>query len=192
MWLSSNRNVFFRKRMLIIYLFFIVIGCNEFEDKPFSEKERNFPSRTFRNARVTFKDSGFIKVDLKSPLIEEYGMIDSPYTLFPKGIKLNYFNKNIDSPGYLRADWVKMIESKGFYEGRGNVILISEKGDTLKTDKLFWSSKERRVYTQDTVYIVTLTGDSVQANNGLEAKDDLTQYTLFNNQGVKFYKEGEQ
>lgn len=189
MTFSSFSRIFLRKRMIAIYLLFIAIGCNELNETPNMSDNRDFPSRTLKNAKVVFKDSGFIKIDLRSPLIEEYGMVDTPYTLFPKGINLNYFNKNIDSPGYLRADWVKMIEMKGYYEGRGNVVLISEQGDTLKTDKLFWNSKDRRVYTKDTVYIVTKLGDSIQANNGLEAKDDLTEYTLFNNRGVKFYED---
>lgn len=187
--LCSVIRIFKRKRMIAVCLLLIAIGCNELNEAPKMSDDRNFPSRTLKNAKIVFKDSGFIKIDLKSPLIEEYGMVDTPYTLFPKGINLNYFNKNLDSPGYLKADWVKMVESKGYYEGRGNVVLISEQGDTLKTDKLFWNSKQRRVYTKDTVYIITKRGDSVQANNGIEAKDDLTEYTLFNNRGVKYYED---
>ena len=181
---------FLRKRLLQIYFVLFVIGCTQVEDVDLSKRKKDFPSRTLINANVVFKDSGFLKVNLRSPLIEEYAMIDSPYTKFPKGLEMNYYNKNIDSPGYLRANWAVMNEMKGWYEGRGDVLVISEKGDTLKTQKLFWNKNKRQIFTQDTVYIITKTGDSLQANNGLEAKDDLTEYMLFNNQGMKLY-EGE-
>ena len=181
---------FLRKRLLPIYFVLFVIGCTQVEDVDLSKRKKDFPSRTLINANVVFKDSGFLKVNLRSPLIEEYAMIDSPYTKFPKGLEMNYYNKNIDSPGYLRANWAVMNEMKGWYEGRGDVLVISEKGDTLKTQKLFWNKNKRQIFTQDTVYIITKTGDSLQANNGLEAKDDLTEYMLFNNQGMKLY-EGE-
>lgn len=187
--LFITRN-FLRKRLLPIYLVALLIGCTRVEDVDLSKRKKDFPSRTLINANVIFKDSGFLKINLRSPLIEEYVMIDTPYTKFPKGLEMNYYNKNIDSPGYLRANWAVMNEMKGWYEGRGDVLVISEKGDTLKTQKLFWNKKKRQVFTQDTVYIITKSGDSLQANNGLEAKDDLTEYMLFNNQGMKLY-EGE-
>lgn len=187
--LSSILNLFYRKRMLPFYLLFVIFGCTQLEDVDMSEQKRDFPSRTLKNAHIIFKDSGFVKINLRSPLIEEYGLIDSPYTEFRKGLELNYYTNNIDSPGYLRANWAIMKELSEWYEGRGDVKIISEKGDTLKTQKIFWNKKERRVFTTDTVYIISNSGDSLQANNGLNAKDDLSEYSLFNNQGVKFYEE---
>lgn len=187
--LSSFMKLFRRKRMLPFYLAILLFGCTQLEDVDMSEQKRDFPSRTLKNAHIIFKDSGFVKIDLRSPLIEEYALIDSPFTEFRKGLELNYYTTNIDSPGYLRANWAIMKEITQWYEGRGDVKIISEKGDTLKTQKIFWNKRERRVFTNDTVYIISKSGDSLQANNGLNAKDDLSEYSLFNNQGVKFYDE---
>lgn len=178
-----------RKRLLPVYFFLSVFACNQAENLDLSTRNEEVPSRTLINAHVIFKDSGFLKIDLRSPLIEEFAMTDSPYTKFPKGLEMDFYNKSIDSPGYLRANWAVMNDMKGWYEGRGDVLVINEKGDTLKTQKLFWNKNKRRVFTQDTVYIISKTGDSLQANNGLEAKDDLSEYSLFNNRGMKLYEE---
>jgi LPS export ABC transporter protein LptC len=188
---TSNgiRKILLRKRYLIFYLAFIGWSCSNTEQTDLPPLEKDFPSRTLINAHVLYKDSGTIRINLRSPLIQEYETVDTPYTEFPKGLILNYYNKKIDSPGYLRAVWAKMVEMKGWYEGRGNVVVISENGDTLKTERLFWDKNDRKIFSQDTVYIITKTGDSIQANNGMEAKDDLTEYTLFNNQGMKLYRE---
>lgn len=162
------------------------IACSKLDSGDLPDDDRSGPTRIMKNAHVIFKDSGFIKIDLRSSLVNEYASADTPYTEFPKGLELNYFNKSIDSPGYLRADWAIMNEMKGKYEGKGNVVVISEEGDTLKTASLFWDRKNRLVYTYDTAYIITKAGDSLQANNGLEARDDLKEYTFYNNRGVKF------
>ena len=187
--LSSIWTLFYRKRMLAFYLLVFILGCTQIEDVDTSEQKRDFPSLSLINAHIVYKDSAFVKINLRSPLIEEYAFIDSAYTQFTKGLEMNFYTNNIDSPGYLRANWAIMYELKESYEGRGDVKIISENGDTLKTQKLFWNKKERRVFTSDTVFIISKSGDSLQANNGLEAKDDLSEYTLFNNQGVKFYEE---
>lgn len=181
--------IFLRKRLLPVYLFIFIAACSPQEDVDFSKRKNDVPSRTLINANVIFKDSSFLKINLRSPLIEEYAMTDSPYTKFPKGLEMDFYNKNIDSPGFLKANWAIMNEMKGWYEGRGDVLVINEKGDTLKTQKLFWNKNKRRIFTQDTVYIISKSGDSLQANSGLEAKDDLSEYSLFNNRGMKLYEE---
>jgi len=183
-------NLRIKKRFIPFILLVIYFGCAKTEDMDLRKKTRDFPSRTLIDAHVIYKDSGRIVLNLRSPLIEEYAMIDSPYTKFPKGLEMYFYNKtNIDSPGFLRANWGVMSEIKGWYEGRGDVVVISEKGDTLKTQKLFWNKKKRKIFTQDTVYIISKEGDSLQANKGLEAKDDLSEYMLFNNSGTKYYEE---
>lgn len=188
-FLFSLYRFFIRKRNLPFYFVILVFSCAKMEDVDIDFKKTDFPSRTLMNADIVFKDSGFIKIHLLSPLIKEYAMLDSPFTEFPKGVRLKFYTQNIDSPGFLRADWAYMSEIKDWYEGRGNVVVISEKGDTLKTQKLFWNKKERKIFTEDTVFIITKTGDSLQANSGLEAKDDLSEYHLFNNRGAKFFQE---
>ncbi|HUH36130.1 MAG TPA: hypothetical protein VL022_09885 [Moheibacter sp.] len=189
---KSMVNLFFRKRYLPFLGLGLVLACAKFEDVELTDQNKNIPTRTLVNAEVVFKDSGFIKINLLADLIEEFGMVDTPYTLFSKGLELNFYTKSIDSPGYLRANWALTNDIKGWYEGRGDVVVINEVGDTLKTQQLFWNKKERKIFTQDTVYIITKTGDSLQANDGLEAKDDLTEYMLFNNHGIKFYEEEDQ
>src|SRR5690554_2836991 len=104
-FLFSIYTFFFRKRIIPFYFAGLVIACVKLEDVDMDFKKMNFPSRSLTNAHVVFKDSGFIKINLWSPLIEEYAMQDSPFTQFPKGVELNFYTKNLDSPGYLRADW---------------------------------------------------------------------------------------
>lgn len=170
-------------------LMLLVMSCQSVEEINLNQEKKEFPDRTLINAHILYKDSGRIVLDLRSPLIEEYSLVDTPYTNFTKGLELNFYQKKSDSPGYLRANWATMSELKGWYEGRGDVLVVNEKGDSLKTQKLFWNKKTRKIFTKDTVLIISITGDTLQANNGLEATDDLNEYTLFNNQGTKYIEE---
>lgn len=178
-----------KNKWFIPVFMLLAVGCQNIEEIDLNQEKKEFPDRTLINAHILYKDSGRIVLDLRSPLIEEYSLVDTPYTNFTKGLELNFYQKNSDSPGYLRANWATMSELKGWYEGRGDVLVINEKGDSLKTQKLFWNKKTRKILTQDTVLIISITGDTLQANNGLEATDDLKEYTLFNNQGAKYIEE---
>lgn len=173
----------------LIFLFLSLQSCTSTPEVDLSKTKKNFPDRTLINAQIFYKDSGQIVLDVRSPLIEEFSMIDTPYIQFPKGVELYFYQKKSQKPGYMRANWATMSDFKGWYEGRGDVLVVNEKGDSLKTEKLFWNKKTRKIFTQDTVLIITPTGDSLQANNGLEATDDLKEYTLFNNHGAKYIEE---
>lgn len=168
----------------------LICSCND-EVVNLGEMKTDFADQVFYNADISQKDSGKIILNLKSPLIKQYSLIDSPFMEFPKGLNLNFFSKKSENPGFLKADWAKTNDKKGIYEGKGNVVIINDKGDTLKTQHIFWNRLSGKVHTQDTVFIISSEGDSLQANNGLEASDDLKQYTLYNNRGVKFFEDNE-
>lgn len=163
----------------------MLFSCKK-EVPPINKKKSEFPTRTLINANIINRDSGRISGNLRSPLIEEFTTVDSPYTIFRKGLNLDFYQKGSEKPGYFQADWAKLSDVTGMYEGRGNVIIVNEKGDSLKSEQLFWNKKNKTVYTSKEVYLISNQGDSLTAKNGLQATDDLETYTLFNNQGFKY------
>ncbi|MXV37526.1 LPS export ABC transporter periplasmic protein LptC [Flavobacteriaceae bacterium Ap0902] len=168
-------------------LFFM--SCEENQVEALGELNRNFADRTTLNAFLVYKDSGRITFELKSPLIEEFTLIDSPYVLMRNGVNIKFWDEKSQEPSYLRADWAKMIEKKKFYEGKGNVRMINYDGDTLLTEHIFWDNLNRRIYTQDTVVIKRKDGTINISNNGLDATEDFKTFTLFDNHGVYIFDE---
>ena len=155
LFLSKHQKIIYKRFIPFFILPFIFLACDGGSNPDFNKKKMYFPDRTLINAHIFYKDSGRIVLDLRSPLIEEYSMVDTPFTRFPKGLELEFYNKRENKPGYLRANWATYSEGRGWYEGRGDVVVINEKGDTLKTQKLFWNKKIRRIFTRDTVFIIS-------------------------------------
>ncbi|WP_313254331.1 LPS export ABC transporter periplasmic protein LptC [Empedobacter sp.] len=187
MYKKANEKVLIKSTLVfgVISVFVLLFSCKK-ELPPINKKKVEFPTRTLINANIINKDSGRISGNLRSPLIEEYTTVDSPYTIFRKGLNLDFYQKGSVKPGYFQADWAKLSDVTGLYEGRGNVIIVNEKGDSLKSEQLFWNKKNKTVYTSKEVYLISKEGDSLTAKNGLQATDDLETYTLFNNQGFKY------
>ena len=187
MYKKANEKVLIKPTLVfgLISVFVLLFSCKK-ELPPINKKKVEFPTRTLINANIINKDSGRISGNLRSPLIEEYTTVDSPYTIFRKGLNLDFYQKGSIKPGYFQADWAKLSDVTGLYEGRGNVIIVNEKGDSLKSEQLFWNKKNKTVYTSKEVYLISKEGDSLTAKNGLQATDDLETYTLFNNQGFKY------
>lgn len=159
-------------------------NCEETDTKALGELNRDFADRTIVDAFLTYKDSGMVRMELKSPLIEEFTLIDSPYTMMRKGVNVKFWNSHNPNPNFLKADWAKVIDKKKFYEGKGNVEMINNDGDTLRTQHIFWDNKNRRIFTQDTVIIKRMDGTINISNKGLEASEDFKEFTFYKNHGV--------
>lgn len=165
-------------------IFFIFTSCEEDLTKQNKNLSKNFPSQIINNAKIIQRDSGFIKLKATAPIIEKYELIDSPYTVARKGMKIEFFDKkNPKKPGNITAKYAKIYEYKQFYEARGDVKILTSEGERFATQSVFWDQKKNRIYTRDTVYTTTTDGSIMVHANGMTAKDDFSEYTFYSNSG---------
>lgn len=170
--------------VLSVAIFFVLQSCEEDLTKINRDKNKNFPSRVIYNANILQKDSGFVKIKFKAPILEEYEFIDTPYIEARKGISLEFYDKkNPKVPGKLSAKYAKFIEKKDFYEAKGNVKVINSDGQSFVTQSIYWDKKNQKMHTKDTVYISDKEGNIFVSANGMVAKDDFSEYTFYNNSG---------
>ena len=183
--MKFNGKTYF-KNIVAVYgaIFFIFTSCEEDLASTNKSKNKNFPSRIIHNAHILQKDSGFVKIRFKAPLLEEYEFIDTPYVEVRKGLYVEFFDKKKPKvPGKLTAKYAKFIEKKDFYEAKGDVKVINNEGLTFVMQSIYWDKKNKRMYTKDTVFISDKEGNIFVAANGMNAKDDFSEYTFFNNSG---------
>ena len=165
-------------------IFFVLTSCEEDLAEANKNANKNFPSRVIYNADITRRDSGKVKVRFKAPLLEEYEFIDTPYVEVRKGLYLEFYDsKKPNVPGKLWAKYAKIIEKKQFYEAKGNVKVINNEGQTFVMESIYWDKKNQKMYTKDTVFISDKNGNIFVAAHGMNAKDDFSEYTFYNNSG---------
>ncbi|MDY3338752.1 LPS export ABC transporter periplasmic protein LptC [Riemerella anatipestifer] len=165
-------------------IFFVLTSCEEDLTKYNQNKPTNFASRIIYNADIVQRDSGAIKVRFKAPLLEEYEFIDTPYVEIKKGLYLEFYDKKKPKvPGKLWANYAKIIQKKDFYEAKGNVKVINNEGQTFVMQSIYWDKKNNKMYTKDTVFITDKDGNTFVASGGMNAKDDFSEYVLYNNSG---------
>lgn len=147
-------------------------------------KKTDFPSQILRNTFITQRDSGKVNLRFKAPIIEKYELVDSPYVVAKKGFYLEYFDKkNPKVPGKIWANKAIFYEKKNFYEAEGNVRILTNEGTSFATQKIFWDKENKKMYTQDTVYVMDNKGNTLVGANGMVAKDDFSEYSFYNNSG---------
>lgn len=132
---------------------------------------------------MIYTDSGVVKLRLKAPVTINHKDKEEPYKEFPDGIEI-FFYKDRDTiiKGYLKGNYAINYENKHLSEVRGNVIVINDKGDTLNTEKLFWDSKDKKIYSDELVRI-SQQEQVIIGKNGFEADEDFSYYSIKNSSG---------
>lgn len=170
--------------LLSCAIFFIMTSCEEDLTKGNNNKNKNFPSQIINNANIIQRDSGFITLKAKAPIIEKYELIDSPYIVAKKGIDIQFFDKKKPKiPGKITAKYARIFEYKKFYEAKGNVRITTNEGQRFAMQSIYWDQKKNRIYTRDTVFVTMEDGSTLIGANGMTAKDDFSEYTFFNSSG---------
>lgn len=162
----------------------MVTSCEEDLTKANGKQTKNFPSQVIFNANIVQRDSGFVKLRATAPIIEKYELIDSPYTVAKKGMRIEFFDKkNPKTPGNITAKFAKVYDYKNFYEAKGDVKIRTSDGKRFATQSVYWDQKKKRIYTRDTVYATMEDGSTLVHANGMTAKDDFSEYRFFKNSG---------
>lgn len=101
---------------------------------------------------------------------------------FPEGIYLEFFNEDGVITSTLRANSAFYFKEENKWRGQGDVEIVNiEKKEQLNTEELFWKQDTKRIFTEKFVTIKLET--EVIYGTGLEAAQDLSDYTIKNPQG---------
>lgn len=168
---------------MLLLSFVLLVGCN----KPKVEQKKlgmNIDSAYMmltRDVEMLVSDSGLTKYRLSSPLWIIYDREDRKEWLFPN--KLRMWSVDSLQPGHrlVSADSVIFKVPEEEWILIGNVKIDGLKGEKLYTKKLHWLRRDKRMYSNDTTYFHT-EGKELHGDR-FEAKDDLSQYTIYKSRG---------
>ena len=97
--------------------------------------------------------------------------------VYPKEMKLWFYNKSGKITSEIRGDSAHFYRQKNTYKLMGHVVIHNiEKEETLKTDEFNWLPVEKRIFTDKAVQLRTRT--ELVNGVGLDAAQDFSSYSL--------------
>ncbi len=165
--------------IILLYTSLIVLyQCKPKEETTIPE-EYNGPIVEATNLTTLYSDSARIKMKMTTPIQLEF---DNGDREFPNGLNLEFFEKDGSTSSTLRADYCYFTKKDGLYKATGNVIIKGMKhNDQLNTEELFWNEKKEIVFTEKFVRIEK--DGEIHMGDGLEARQDFSEYTILKSRG---------
>lgn len=102
---------------------------------------------------------------------------------FDEGIKVDFFDKSGQHASLLTADGGRFDEGSNDVEAIGHVVVVSDSGITLRTERLRWDRESEKIVTDAFVTITTTEGDTLYGH-GFESDPNLTQWEIEKPSGV--------
>ena len=133
------------------------------------------PSQESWNTTVTFTDSGIVKAILKAGHIAAFET--SKQTLLDSGVHVDFFDEHGVHSSVLTSRTGKVDENTNNLEAIGNVVVVSDSGVVVETEKLFWDNQRQLIHSDEFVKI-TSPKENLQGH-GFESDQSLKNYKIF-------------
>ncbi|MBR5540765.1 MAG: LPS export ABC transporter periplasmic protein LptC [Bacteroides sp.] len=169
---------------LAAVMFILFPACSG-KDKNLAEaisKNDTLPSMSSLGVTTLISDSGITRYKI---IAEEWLIYDKknpPYWAFEKGVYLEKFDSLFHIDASIKADTAYYHEKKKIWELKGNVLILSQRGDKFQTDLLFWDEKKEKIYSDKFIQIEQ--EDKILKGYGFESNQDLTEYEIKNTTGI--------
>jgi len=148
--------------------FFCVLGClvlisceNDLKDiEKISSRSTKISADTSKGVEIIFSDSAVVKGKLITPLLLHYNTAN-PYNEMPQGLTAIFYDVNQQETSRIVADNGIRRENEKLIELRKNVVVTTKKGDTFKSEELFYDETKKIFYSNQLVNITKPDGTSI-------------------------------
>lgn len=148
-WKKSNGSCLVTMNTYKLFIFFFCfISCQDnFEEIKNINNYEIFPIGIAENIKLIYTDSARVKVVLTSTLNKDFTNQPFPYSEFPNGIQINFFD-NQNQKTIVTADYAVTYSKTNIVDLVGNVIINIHDGSVLMTSQLYWDPEQEWLFTE--------------------------------------------
>lgn len=167
------------KRLALIGL--VLAGCNRYEAPPgVADTTATAPTREAWGVHLTVSDADRLRVRLEAPYMATFDADTLVHVLSADTsggrVRADLYDDAGRPTADLTADSLRYYEQERRFTALGNVLVVTEEGRRLETQRLTWLEAERTVSAPGFVHIVT--PDEDVRGYDLTASEDLTTYRI--------------
>jgi len=162
-------------KILLSFFTLYVVSCNnDFVEIKEINNINDLPVGIAENINLVYTDSAKVKAILKSPLNKDFTNLKFPFSEFPNGVKITFFDANKNET-FVSSNYAVTYNKTNIVDLIGNVLIELSDGSVLKTPQLFWDPEQEWLFTE---HNFTFKNDDYD----IKAKrlDANRQFTIFN------------
>jgi len=169
--------------MVVVVLFFMFSCGKEKVDQIGAIKNRSaMPQLHATEITTIISDSGVTRYRISASRWDIFDRAAKPYWNFPNGINIEKFDINLKVDANIHSQYARYEVTEERWELRGKVKATNLQGELFETEQLFWSQRERRIYSDSLIKITRVS--NIMTGIGFESDESMTRYTIRKPQGI--------
>lgn len=146
--------------VVMAFVMTLFFGCeSNFKEVQKSNLTEFFPTGDADNVNLKYTDSGLVKVILVSPKMFDYSSVDFPFTEFPNGIDVTLYDQK-GKKTHVTSNYAISYKITGIIDLQGKVKIVSQDGQTLETEQLYYDQKNEWFFTEKKFRFTDMKGSS--------------------------------
>jgi|TARA_B110000444_G_scaffold124828_1_gene117285 LPS export ABC transporter protein LptC len=131
-----------------IVLFIFLSSCEDnFPEIKKINNYVNYPTGIAEDIKLIYTDSAKIKAILTSSLNKDYTNQKFPYSEFPNGIKITFFDKD-KNVTIVTSNYAITYTRTNIVDLVGDVVINNHDGSVLKTSQLYWDPQQEWLFSE--------------------------------------------
>lgn len=161
---------------------FIFSACeNNLEEvNSLSAKEKILEEAT--NVTLYISEGGQLSAKLVGPTMLSSSE-DTVVTIFPNKLHVDCYDSLGKITSQISAHYGRYNQTVGLVYLKDSVVIFNTKGDTLRSQDLWYDEIKGKIYTENDVEITDING--ITYGKGLESDAELKHRTIFNSRGYR-------
>ena len=169
------------KNILIILItsllgIIILVGCQKKQDTVVADMEQTeYPDQEGWNSTVTSSKKGIVGATIKYGHMQRFKK--RKVVEFDSGVVVDFYDEQGVHTSNLTSHKGRLDEATNNIEAYGNVVVVSDTGINLKTERLKWDNSIEKIISNNFVTIVTAEKDTFYGN-GFESDQNLENWHI--------------
>jgi len=148
---------------------------------------KGLPTSSARDVETMYTDSGKVTMLVRTPLIQQFSEDEAPHTLFPEGLTVLFYDKQDKPQGSITSKYARYTDKDEVWELRDSVVAVSDKGEILETELLFWSQPRDKIWSDRFVRFTH--DDQVVMGTGFDSDSRFSNWTIKNVTGTIYIRD---
>ena len=169
------------KKALYFGIAFLSFGCRSQDEQTVTPPNYDGPDQEGWNSRITVTSNGRTSAILQYSHMEKFSKRRE--TKFDGGIVVDFYNTAGQHTSNLVSERGMLYEESNDVEALGNVVVVSDSGMTVRTQRLRWDNTRQKITSNDFVTITTAQNDTLHGK-GFQSDQSLKQWSIGKPSGV--------
>ena len=169
-----------KKFFIYLFMMILLLGCSPAEEEVIEIDEKKYPDQESWNTEIILTKNGQKRALVLAGHLTKNN--DESTMVLDEIVDVDFFDAEQSHLSHLKSHQARVNETTNDLLASGNVVVVSDSGETLFTEELRWDHRRERIISE--VFITLVSDQDTLTGIGFESDSDLENWIIDKPAGV--------